>query len=92
MKRVMTGFVVVATGLLATGMFAGTASADGPPRPPGVPANYVYYKDIRGGIGECNSAGAYFVQQGLIKSFICDQIQPPTATAAGDSELWAYLP
>lgn len=92
MKRVMTGLAVVATGIIATGVFAGTASADGPPRPPGVPASYVYYKNIHGGVGECNSAGVYFVQQGLMQYFVCNQVTPATELSAGDSQLWAYIP
>jgi hypothetical protein len=91
MKRVMTGLAVAATGLVATVVFAGSAYAD-PARPPGVPANYVYYKDIPGGQGDCNSAGLYFEQQGLIKAFVCDNIQQPTASSGGYSELWALLP
>ena len=91
MKRVMTGLAVVATGLIATGVFAGTANAD-PARPPGVPASYVYYKDIPSGYGECYSAGVYFEQQGLIVAFVCDQIEPPSFSSGGDSELWALLP
>jgi len=91
MKRVKTGLTVVATGLIATVVFAGTAHAD-PARPPGVPANYVYYRDIPGSQGDCNSAGLYFQQQGLIKFFICDNIEPPTWETAGYSEMWVIFP
>jgi hypothetical protein len=91
MKRVMTGLAVVATSLIATGVFAGSANAD-PVRPPGVPASYVYYKDIPSGYGECYSAGVYFEQEGLIEAFVCDQIEAPSASSGGDSELWALLP
>lgn len=91
MKRVKTGLAVLATGLITTVVFAGTAHAD-PARPPGVPANYVYYKDIPGFPGDCYDAGHYFEQQGLIKDFVCDQIEAPTWETAGYSELWALLP
>lgn len=91
MKRAMTGLAVAASGLIATVVFAGGAHAD-VTRPPGVPANYVLYKTIGGGQGDCNSAGVYFEQQGLIRAFICDNIQPPTATSGGYSNLWALLP
>ena len=91
MKRVMTGAALVATGLVAAVAFAGNAYAD-PGRPPGVPANYVYYKSIPGGQGDCNSAGVYFEQQGLIRAFVCDNIQPPTYDSGGYSDLWALLP
>ena len=91
MKRVMTGLAVAATGLAATVVFAGSAYAD-PARPPGVPANYVFYKDIPGGQGDCNSAGVSFEQEGLITAFVCDNVQPPSADSAGYSELWALLP
>ena len=91
MKRVMTGLAVVATALTATAMIAGSAHAD-VPRPPGVPANYVLYKTIGGGEGDCNSAGVYFEQQGLIEAFVCDNVQPPTCDSGGYSNLWALLP
>jgi hypothetical protein len=91
MKRVMTGLAVVATGLIATVVFAGSAYAD-PGRPPGLPANYVYYKTIPGGQGDCNSAGVYFEQQGLITGFVCDNVQPPSWDTGGYSNLWAILP
>lgn len=90
MKRVMTGLAVVATGLIATGAFAGIASAD-PARPPGVPASYVYYKNIRGGVGECNSAGYYYAQQGLIRYYICNQVEAPGEFSPGDSQLWVVF-
>jgi hypothetical protein len=92
MKRVMTGLAVVAAGLIATGVFAGAASAAGPLRPPGVPANYVLYKTISSGVGECNSAGVSFEQQGLITAFVCDQIEAPSFNSGGESQLWALLP
>ena len=91
MKRVMTGLAVAASGFIATVAFAGGAHAD-VPRPPGVPANYVFYKSVPGGQGNCNSAGVYFEQQGLIKAFICDNVQPPTYDSGGYSNLWALLP
>src|SRR5690349_19152450 len=53
-QRIGPKLVIVppaATGLIATGVFTGAASADGPPRPPGVPASHVYYKNIHGGVG-----------------------------------------
>lgn len=92
MKRVMTGLALVATGVVATTVFAGAANADGPPRPPGVPSTYVYYKDIGGGYGECYSAGVYYQQQGLIKYFVCNQVTPPSEFFGGDSQLWVYIP
>lgn len=91
MKRVITGLALIAAGLIATGVVAGAASAD-PLRPPGVPANYVLYKTISSGIGECNSAGVSFEQQGLIEAFVCDQIEPPSFNSGGESQLWALLP
>jgi hypothetical protein len=91
MTRVMTGLAAAATGLIATVVFAGSAHAD-VPRPPGVPANYVLYKTVPGGQGDCNSAGVYFEQQGLIRAFICDNVQPPTYDSGGYSNLWALLP
>ena len=91
MKRLMTGLAVVATALTATVVIAGSAHAD-PTRPPGVPANYVFYKSIGGGEGDCNSAGVYFEQEGLIEAFVCDNVQPPSWDTGGYSNLWAYLP
>ena len=91
MKRVMTGLAVVATAVTATVVIAGSAHADVQP-PPGVPANYVLYKSITGGEGECNSAGLYFEQEGLIDAFVCDNIQPPSFDSGGYSNLWALLP
>jgi hypothetical protein len=91
MKRVMAGLAVVATALTATVVIAGSARAD-VPRPPGVPANYVLYKSIPGTEGDCNSAGLYFEQQGLIEAFVCDNVQPPTYDTGGYSNLWALLP
>jgi hypothetical protein len=91
MKRVVTGLAAVATALTATVVIAGSAHAD-VPRPPGVPANYVLYKSIPGTQGDCNSAGLYFEQQGLIKAFVCNNVQPPTYDTAGYSNLWALLP
>jgi len=91
MKRVMTGLAVVVTGLTATVVFAGGAQAD-VSRPPGVPASYVLYKSIPGGEGDCNSAGLYFEQQGLITAFVCYNVQPPTYDSGGYSNLWALLP
>jgi len=90
MKRVMTGLALVATGLVTSVAFAGSAHAD-TWRPPGVPANYVYYKDIGGGYGECYSAGVYYEQVGLITAFVCDQIEPPSFSYGGDSELWVVF-
>ena len=90
MKRLMTGLAVATTGLIATVVFAGTAHAD-PVRPPGVPANYVFYKDISGDPGACSSAGIYFQQQGLITFFICDLIEPPSYDTGGYSELWVVF-
>jgi hypothetical protein len=91
MKRVMTGLAVLATALTATVVIAGSAHAD-VPHPPGAPANYVLYKTIGGGEGDCNSAGLYFEQQGLIEAFVCDNVQPPTWDTGGYSNLWALLP
>jgi hypothetical protein len=91
MKRLMTGLAVVATALTATVVIAGSAHAD-PTRPPGVPANYVFYKSIGGGEGDCNSAGVYFEQEGLIEAFVCDNVQPPSWDTGGYSNLWALLP
>jgi hypothetical protein len=91
MKRLMTGLAVAATALTATAMIAGSAHAGVQP-PPGVPSNYVLYKTIGGGEGECNSAGVYFEQEGLILDFVCDNVQPPSADSGGYSNLWALLP
>ena len=91
MKRLMTGLAVVATALTATVVIAGSAHAD-VPHPPGAPTDYVLYKTIGGTEGDCNSAGLYFEQQGLIEFFVCDNVQPPTWDTGGYSNLWAYLP
>jgi hypothetical protein len=90
MKRLMTGLAAAATALTATVVIAGSAHAD-VPRPPGVPPGYVLYKTIPGGEGDCNDAGLYFEQQGLIKYFVCDNVQPPGWDTGGYSNLWAVL-
>ena len=91
MKRVMTGLVVVATALTGTVLAAGTAHAD-PIRPPGVPANYVFYKSVGGNLGDCSSNGYSLEQRGLILDFACDQTQAPSPDTGGSSNLWVLLP
>ncbi|HEX4723103.1 MAG TPA: hypothetical protein VH333_11350 [Pseudonocardiaceae bacterium] len=67
--------VVVAAGF-GTPANAATAVFPGPP--------WVYYKDLPDP-ASCDSAGNYFEQQGIIKGFLCDEVQPPSAFAAGDT-------
>jgi len=50
----------------------------------------VQYKDLPDP-ASCNSAGYYFEQQGIIKEYLCDEVEPPSAFAAGDTQLWVIF-
>ena len=84
MKRMIVGLGLTLAGVvLATGSGIPASAAT-----PGAP--WVHYKDLPDPAA-CNSAGYYFEQQGIIKDYFCDEVVPPSAFAAGDTQLWVVF-
>ena len=84
MKRMIVGLgLTLASVAIATGFgIPAHAATPGPP--------WVHYKDLPDPAA-CNSAGFSFEQQGIIKQYICDEVLPPSASAAGDTQLWVVF-
>jgi hypothetical protein len=81
MKRMIVGLgLTLASVAIATGFGIPANAAT-----PGAP--WVHYKDLPDP-ASCNSAGVYFEQQGIITGYLCDEVLPPSASAAGDTQLW----
>ena len=86
MKRMIVGVGLALAGVvIATGLGTAANAATATPGPP-----WVEYKDLPDP-ASCNSAGYYFEQEGIIKDYLCDEIVPPSAFAAGDTELWVIF-
>ena len=75
MKRMIAG-------LGLTPASAVIVAAPGPP--------WVRYKDLPDPASR-NSAGYYFEQQGIITDYLCDEVVPPSASAAGDTQPWVIF-
>ena len=84
MKRMIVGLgLTLASVAIATGFgIPAHAATPGPP--------WVHYKDLPDPAA-CNSAGFSFEQQGIIKGYLCDEVLPPSASAAGDTQLWVVF-
>jgi len=80
--------LIVALGLTLAG--AGIAAGFATPANATPPAPWVHWKDFPDPAG-CNSAGVYFEQQGTIKDFFCDEVEPPSADAGGDTILYVVF-
>jgi hypothetical protein len=84
--RIAMKRMIVALGLVLAGVFVAVGTpANATPAPP-----WVLYKTLPDSAA-CNSARYYFQQQGTIKGYLCDEISPPSASAAGDVQLWVVF-
>jgi hypothetical protein len=84
MKRMIVALGLTLAGVVIATGFGTPAHA----ATPGAP--WVQYKDLPDP-ASCNSAGYYFEQQGIIKDYLCDEVLPPSAFAAGDTQLWVII-
>jgi hypothetical protein len=84
MKRMIVGLGLTLAGVVIAIGFGIPANA-ATPGPP-----WVHYKDLPDP-ASCNSAGYYFEQQGIITDYLCDEVVPPSAFAAGDTQLWVIF-
>ena len=82
MKRRFVGALALAvTAVIGTAPFASSAQAAPPP-------GYVKYKTF-GWPDACASAGYYYQQQGLFRSYYCDTVVPAQpASGPGIYDLW----